>query len=168
MKINQHLIKRSILGMLLCVFLLHILLILISMDKGALTLTMKSELKGSDLFKYVFQFLAACWTGFAIPIGIQLLKDDGKHFHLRVVINMALFFSIYLTWFSFLFGVPNSLFSFLLLFILFAVCEYWMVYGLQYLALKRNVDAVNKQIDSIENGFLRQGGYADAVKKYPL
>lgn len=167
MKMNVQLFKKSIIGMLVSVFILHVFLILFSKDQGVLSLTMKNSLVGSELYQYIFQFIAASWTGIAIPIGIHLLKEEGGHFHLRVVANMVLFFSIYLIWFSFMFGVPESLFSFLLLFLLFAVCEYWMVYGLQYLALKRNVDAVNKQIDSIENGFLRQGGYADAVKKYP-
>ena len=161
------LFKNSILGALISVFILNVLLILLSKDHGTLTLTLDSSLKGSDVSKYIYQFLAACWTGAVIPIAINLLKEEGKTFHFRVALNMLLIFSIYLVWFTFLYGFPESIFSLVILFIVFGVTEYWIVYGIQFIALKRNVDQVNRRIDSIENGFLRRGDHIDAYKKYP-
>ena len=102
-----------------------------------------------------------------IPIAINLLKEEGKTFHVRVALNMLLVFSIYLVWFTFLYGFPESIISLVILFIVFGVTEYWIVYGIQFIALKRNVDQVNKRIDSMENGFLRRGDHIDAIKKYP-
>ena len=174
--IKNYKLKHSLNGILISVFLLHIIIILNSLDKGILVPILSNKLPLSELGIYLVQFAVACWTGFIIPLCAPLASDEAPRYHLRVGINSVLVFTVYYLWCIIYFGIFTSPLSVIGLFVIFLCCDYWIIYGLQYISLKRNVDELNfeienlefsnETIDQMENAFMRREDY-EMVKRLP-
>ncbi len=166
-KINASTIKKSALGMLISVFILHGLLILLSIDRGELTVLLSKKNPGSELQLYIYQFLIACWTGAILPLCIPLIKEEVAHYYGRIALNMILSFTVYLSWLTFIFGYSTkaNIGIHIVLFIVFIFTDYWVMYGVQFIALKRKVTELNVKIDNLEGSFLRDEGF-DMIKRY--
>lgn len=167
-KINESKIKKSALGMLISVFILHGLLILLSIDRGELTVLLSRKIAGSELQLYIYQFLIACWTGAILPLCIPLIKEEVPYYYVRVALNMILSFTVYFSWLTFIFGYSSkaNIGIHIVLFVVFIFTDYWVMYGVQFIALKRKVAELNVKIDNIEGSFLRDEGL-DTFKRYP-
>ncbi|OJV65153.1 MAG: hypothetical protein BGO41_00915 [Clostridiales bacterium 38-18] len=174
--LKNYKLKHSLNGIMISVFLLHIIIILNSLDKGVLVPLLSNKLPLSELGIYLVQFAAACWTGFIIPLCAPLASDEAPRYHLRVGINSVLVFTVYYLWCIIYFGIFTSPLSVIGLFVIFLCCDYWIIYGLQYISLKQNVHALNLEIESIErdkadfnqieSAFMRREDY-ELVKRLP-
>jgi len=168
MKIRtKHLILKSMISMFISIFILHVILIIQSIDQDSLSMVIKNKLEWSELSIYLYQFAIVSWTGFVLPICIYLLEDTQTYYHLKVAINVILTFSVYFLWITFSSGMPNSIWGVLAIFAIFILADYWFLYGLQYIAMKRKVDGLNLKIDDINGTFLREGDKFNDYKRYP-
>ncbi|MDH8679858.1 DUF3021 family protein [Fusibacter bizertensis] len=168
-KIEKGTFRKSVFGIFISFFLLHVMLILASLSNGELSLIIANNLGWSELRTYIFQVFITIWTGAMIPISLAYLDDDTPMYHARVFINFILTFSIYVLWITFVFGAPKSLVGYVILFVLYALCDYWLIYGLSYIGLNKKVKQLNRKIDNIENmenTFLRGGDSFDSYKRY--
>ena len=152
--------------MFISVFILHFVLIIQSLDQHALNLVLENRFRWSELTVYIYQFVITCWTGFIIPICIELLDDASSKVNLKLFINVLLTFSIYFLWITFNTGMPTSPWAILGLFVFFLFADYWLLYGLQYVAMKRKVDLMNLKIKSQESAFIREGNQINEYKRY--
>jgi hypothetical protein len=160
-------VKKSVIGMLISIFILHGLLIVLSLDRGELTVLLSKKILGSELQLYIYQFLIACWTGAILPLCMPLIKEEVAHYYARIALNMFLSFTVYFSWLTFIFGYSSkaNIGIHIVLFLIFIFTDYWVMYGLQFIALKRKVEELNIKIDNIEGSFLRDEGY-DMIKRY--
>lgn len=174
--LKNYKIKHSLGGITISVFLLHIIIILNSLDKGVLVPILSNKLPLSELGIYLVQFAVACWTGFIIPLCAPLASDEAPRYHLRIAINSVLIFTVYYLWCIIYFGIFTSPLSVIGLFVIFLCCDYWIIYGLQYISLKQNVNELNFEIENLEfsnetseqmeSAFMRREDY-EMVKRLP-
>lgn len=163
----KKILKKSLMGMFISVFILHVILIIQSLDQQSLNLVLNNRFKWSELTIYLYQFAITCWTGFMIPICFELFDDHGSKLHLKLFANVLVTFSIYFSWITFNMGLPTSPWGILAIFVIFLVADYWVLYGLQYVAMKRKVDLMNLKIKSQDGTFIREGNQFNEYKRYP-
>jgi len=149
--------KKSLSGMMISVFILHIILMLYSLKKGELVMVFSMAIPGSPLQNYFIQFVLACITGALFPILTPLVNEDAPHYRLRLLFNMVLSFVIYYAWMTFIFGAAThvNFVYHLLIFLVFIFTDYWALNGIQHLLLKRKILAMNAKLHDMENTFLR-------------
>lgn len=149
--------KKSLSGMMISVFILHIMLMLYSLKKGEFVMVFSMAIPGSPLQNYFIQFVLACITGALFPILTPLVNEDVPHYRIRLFFNMFLSFVIYYAWLTFIFGAATHVkfFYHLLIFLVFIGTDFWAIVGIQHFLLKRKILAMNAKLSDMENTFLR-------------
>jgi len=145
----KRLIKNSFVGMCVVVFLLHLILILKSLEAGEIIMVLDNRLKWTDFNTYLYEFFTACWTGLMIPFAFTLLGNSKNHEVVGMFINFILLFTVYFLWTSFVYGLSLSLFSIIILLGSFMLLDFWIVYAIQFIFLKRQVDALNSKLNQM-------------------
>ena len=143
-------LRRGLKGMCISVFMLHLIVLIMSLHAGRLIPILPNALHWPPLESYTYQFLAACWTGFITPLAFGLLGDTRFKEHISIIINFILMFTVYFIWSSFFGGLSLSLLSIVILFFMFIIVDYWCIYLVQYLVLRHTVTSVNKSLSNID------------------
>ena len=165
---NLKILYSGLKGMFFSVFILHFVLLLKSLSSDALIMVIPNQLGWTLLNTYLYQFIAAAWTGFITPIAFSLLDDSKFKEHINIFINFLLMYTVYFLWISYINGLSLSPLSFGVLFVTFLIMDYWVVYVLQYFVLKHKISSVNNKLSMLENSsFLREGGARHDIQKYP-
>ena len=142
----KRLIKNSFIGMCVAVFLLHLILILKSLEAGEIIMVLDNRLKWTDFNTYLYEFFTACWTGIMIPFAFTLLGNSKKNEVVGMFINFILLFTVYFLWTSFIYGLSLSPLSIIILLGSFVLLDFWIVYAVQFIFLKRQVDSLNSKL----------------------
>lgn len=142
----KRLIKNSFIGMCVVVFLLHLILILKSLETGEIIMVLDNRLKWTDFNTYLYEFFTACWTGIMIPFAFTLLGNSKKNEVVGMFINFILLFTVYFLWTSFIYGLSLSPLSIIILLGSFVLLDFWIVYAVQFIFLKRQVDSLNSKL----------------------
>ncbi len=142
----KRLIKNSFVGMCVVVFLLHLILILKSLEAGEIIMVLDNRLKWTDFNTYLYEFFTACWTGLMIPFAFTLLGNSKKNEVAGMFINFILLFTVYFLWTSFIYGLSLSPLSIIILLGSFVLLDFWIVYAVQFIFLKRQVDSLNSKL----------------------
>ena len=142
----KRLIKNSFIGMCVAVFLLHLILILKSLEAGEIIMVLDNRLKWTDFNTYLYEFFTACWTGIMIPFAFTLLGNSKKNEVVGMFINFILLFTVYFLWTSFIYGLSLSPLSIIILLGSFLLLDFWIVYAVQFIFLKRQVDTLNSKL----------------------
>ena len=150
---------NSLIGMCVVVFLLHLILVLKSLEAGRIIMVLDNRLNWTDFNTYLYEFFAASWTGLMIPFAFTLLGNSKKHEVVSMIINFILLFTVYFLWTSFVYGLSLSPLSILILLGSFILLDYWIVYAVQYIFLKKQVASLNSklhQMNSNNSAFMRE------------
>jgi len=165
---NSKSLLNGLKGMCISVFILHLILLLRSLNSGTLMMIIPNALDWSSLNTYLYQFVAAAWTGFITPVAFDFLGDSKYKEHTTIFINFILMFTVYFIWISYINGLSLSLLSFAVLFVTFLIMDYWVVYLLQYFVLRHKIASLNNSLSNMEqSAFLREGGVLNDFQKYP-
>lgn len=165
---NLKILHNGLKGMFFSVFILHFVLLLKSLSSDTLIMVIPNQLGWTMLNTYLYQFIAAAWTGFITPIAFSLLDDSKFKEHINIFINFILMYTVYFLWISYINGLSLSPLSFAVLFVTFLIMDYWVVYVLQYFVLKHKISSVNNKLSMLEkSSFLREGGALNDIQKYP-
>ena len=132
--------------MCVAVFLLHLILILKSLEAGEIIMVLDNRLKWTDFNTYLYEFFTACWTGIMIPFAFTLLGNSKKNEVVGMFINFILLFTVYFLWTSFIYGLSLSPLSIIILLGSFVLLDFWIVYAVQFIFLKRQVDSLNSKL----------------------
>lgn len=155
----KKMLLNSFVGMCVVVFLLHIILVLKSIDAGQITMVLENKLKWSDFNTYLYEFFTACWTGLMIPFAFSFLGNSKKNEAVGMVINFILLFTVYFLWTSFIFGLSLSPLSIALLLGSFVLLDFWIIYAVEYMFMQKKVDLVNtklNQLNTSHSAFMRE------------
>ena len=156
---HKKMLLNSFVGMCVVVFLLHLILVLKSLDAGQITMVLDNKLKWTDFNTYLYEFFTACWTGLMIPFAFSLLGNTKRHEAVGVVINFILLFTVYFLWTSFIFGLSFSPLSIGLLLGSFVLLDFWIIYAVEYMFLQKKVASVNiklNQLNTSHSAFMRE------------